>query len=155
MRSPILQRRPLWLPNRFSPGCQCCGSCPNCDANGTPSVIPLSWAGVANNFCATCTNWNSGTYALQQNQAFYSGCAWLATYQQCSINHNFLLYFQGTGTSAYWELNVNEVGGSWYFRSAPIGTLPPWDCSATYTLTYAGGGIASQCDWTGATATIN
>ena len=141
------------------PNCDCCGNENDCTicTGGTPTSIFVSFDTVPDNACGNCTNYEITSYEL-----FHTvGCNWSGDGESCDgVPHNITLSLveSGGGGTYRWELTIlNTVTATidGYFVGDD-GFTATKNCSATQTLSYdATFANDVDCDWSGATATIN
>jgi len=106
----------LWLPNRFSPGCNCCGSgaddCVICNSGTTPANVIVTVPALTNGTCSNCVS-VGGNYNLPQNP--YSACHYfLQPTTPCdhgtyATNMNVYIYSDRVEFSLSWGGSSGQV----------------------------------------------
>lgn len=153
----------MWLmmciPLFFWGGCPCCkeGDCTSCPG-GSPYIWEMTAAGIADNTCTLCNNWN-GTFELFNdplNDPFERGCFWRSNYFSAQYS---LIGPCNTYTTAHWQLNHSDTG--WILRArldlAGTNVRQTYTMSGTFDCqgpnTFTSPGIA-DADCTGWPASI-
>lgn len=143
----------LFIPLFFWPECPCCAevepTCSTC-ASGSPARWEMTVAGVADNTCTLCDNWN-GTFELDWHpedelDPFLPGCFWR--------NDFFSAQDSQTGpcdeySTAHWQLSYTTSLATWNLRARLdlVGTdvrkvyalSGTFDCEGPNTFTAANG----------------
>lgn len=164
MREPFHYRRPLWLPNRFSPGCGCCGStgepCNQCNSGTTPANIVVAVPTLTNGLCTSCASM-AGNYTLPQSPGASYACQFYlrltsGTAPAC-FTHQFPYTLQGIDLNLYIYANRVQFSMTWSYSATVWDRLTwytlhtaPIDCDfSSYSLTFQhsqqSGGVSAVC----------
>ena len=120
-----------------------CATCPcGCTQCSTEAgTIDVEFASVAAGTCGACADLNTSTLTLTGGG---SSCEWLGG-GPCSVTVSVIF---AAGRVICFVYAPGEIAEFEFSGSAP------WDCTATYTLTFVDS-TGAECDFTGATVVVN
>lgn len=131
-------------------------SCDQCDGGAMPGTLNLTFAGVGESTCGSCTTFNSVTFRLLNNGNCGYICGGTAC-GPCGSDPNMDLTITQVYGSLLYSLRVIEDGPSAPQDHVVFTFFSPGgdtDCSVARILTYNAQSGPVTCDYTSATATI-